>query len=397
MNDNQDFIEFDEQAENENDINNENLDFSSAVLSSNDWTTETVINQINKNNIELNPNFQRRDAWTRVRKSNFIESLILGLPIPQLVLAEKKDKRGTYIVLDGKQRLLTIRQFAALKNDEDYTQLKLHGLDIRKDLVGKSLEMMKQDALYFDDVSSFENQPIRTVVIRNWPNEEFLYHVFLRLNTGSVQLAPQELRQALHPGPFVSFIDNASADNLSLKEILKISTPDFRMRDNELLLRYISFKNFMSDYSGNIKKFLDDTCQFYNASWQEKEPIIVQQVFDFDASHQRVKEIFGIHSYRKWFAGAYEVKFNRAIFDIMIGAFSIEEVRRVSIGREDEIESAFKKLCANNYEFLSSIETTTKSLMSTYYRFMLWYSALNEILGNVCPTLIFFENRIKLG
>ncbi|QWU35636.1 DUF262 domain-containing protein [Serratia ureilytica] len=397
MNNNQDFIEFDEQAENENDIDNDDLDFSSAVLSSTDWTTETIINQINKNNIELNPSFQRRDAWTKSRKSNFIESLILGLPIPQLVLAERKDKRGTYIVLDGKQRLLTIRQFAASNSDNDYIQLKLHGLDIRKDLVGKSLETMKQDVLYFDDVSSFENQPIRTVVIRNWPNEEFLYHVFLRLNTGSVQLAPQELRQALHPGPFVSFIDNTSAENISLKEILKIDVPDFRMRDNELLLRYISFKSFMSDYSGNIKRFLDDTCEFYNINWQDTEQSIKQQVSDFDASHQRVKEIFGNHSYRKWFGGAYEVKFNRAIFDIMIGSFSIEEVRKRSLGHENEIEGAFKKLCAENYEFLSSIETTTKSLMSTYHRFMYWYSALNEILGNVCPTLTFQENRIRVG
>ncbi|WP_218672459.1 DUF262 domain-containing protein, partial [Salmonella enterica] len=101
----------------------EGTDFSAAVVSGTDWTTETIINQINKNNIQLNPDFQRRDAWDKSRKSNFIESLILGLPIPQLVLAERKEQRGAYIVLDGKQRLLSIRQFAAEKGDENYESL----------------------------------------------------------------------------------------------------------------------------------------------------------------------------------------------------------------------------------------------------------------------------------
>src|SRR5699024_7772964 len=97
------FIEDEDQRETEEDI--VGLDqalFSSAVVSGNDWTTETLINQINKGNILLNPDFQRRDAWDKKRKSRFIESLILGLPIPQIVLAESKERRGSYIVLDGK-------------------------------------------------------------------------------------------------------------------------------------------------------------------------------------------------------------------------------------------------------------------------------------------------------
>ncbi|ECR7467479.1 DUF262 domain-containing protein, partial [Salmonella enterica] len=190
---------------------------------------------------------QRRDAWDKSRKSNFIESLILGLPIPQLVLAERKEQRGAYIVLDGKQRLLSIRQFAAEKGDENYESLKLSGLEIRTDLKGKNLHDLKDDASYYNDVAAFENQPIRTVVIKNWPSEEFLYHVFLRLNTGSVQLAPQELRQALHPGPFVSFVDASAPDNEAIKNILKLKKPDFRMRDNELLLRFYALKNFLTD------------------------------------------------------------------------------------------------------------------------------------------------------
>lgn len=110
-----------------------------SVVSGTDWTAETIITQIDKGNIQLNPRFQRRDAWETTRKSQFIESLILGLPIPQLVLAESPSKRGAYIVIDGKQRLLSIRQFAAKTDDKTFSPLKLSGLTIREDLKGQTL------------------------------------------------------------------------------------------------------------------------------------------------------------------------------------------------------------------------------------------------------------------
>jgi len=66
-----------------------------AVVTATDWTIETLISQLKKRNIKLDPSFQRRDAWTAKRKSEFIESLFLGLPVPQVVLAESKDRKGS--------------------------------------------------------------------------------------------------------------------------------------------------------------------------------------------------------------------------------------------------------------------------------------------------------------
>nr|WP_294283644.1 DUF262 domain-containing protein [uncultured Chryseobacterium sp.] len=83
--------EFD--IENEDDLL-QNIDsFDQAVIWGTDWTTETINNQLNRKNIDLFPKFQRRDAWSITAKSKFIESLILGLPIPQIILAEKKDEK----------------------------------------------------------------------------------------------------------------------------------------------------------------------------------------------------------------------------------------------------------------------------------------------------------------
>ncbi|TMP39871.1 DUF262 domain-containing protein [Pseudoalteromonas rubra] len=389
------FIEDEQQKETDDDIGalDQNI-FSSAVVSANDWTTETLISQINKGNIKLNPDFQRRDAWDKKRKSKFIESLILGLPIPQVVLAESKERRGSYIVLDGKQRLLSIRQFSAESNDNVYQQLKLTGLEIREDLKNKSLDSLRSDLTLFDDLTAFENQPIRTVVIKNWPNEDFLYHVFLRLNTGSVPLSPQELRQALHPGPFVTFLDKKSSESNALKEILKLKKPDFRMRDAELLLRYFSFKNFLVDYSGTLKKFLDDTCNSLNSEWEENKGIINSQLEEFELAHNTIKSIFNGNQYRKWSGRSYESRFNRAVFDIMILSFSVEEVRKLVIGKEAEIESAYKNICSNDRQFLASIESTTKSLTATQTRISTWFNILNETLQSDLPVPQLIDNRI---
>lgn len=389
------FIEDETQLESEEDIESlEQSSFSKAVVSANDWTTETIINQINKGNIQLNPSFQRRDAWDTTRKSRFIESLILGLPVPQIVLAESKERRGAYIVLDGKQRLLSIRQFAAEENDQIYQQLKLNSLDIRSDLKGKSFVALKNDLDFFEDLSAFENQPIRTVVIKNWPAENFLYHVFLRLNTGSVPLSPQELRQALHPGPFVSFLDEESCKSTALKEILKNKKPDFRMRDAELLLRYFAFRNYLSEYSGTLKSFLDESCKVLNNKWEEKKECIQEQLINFEITHQFIKKIFGENSYRKWIGRNYETRFNRSVFDIMFLSFNDENVKELSIGKEENIEAAFKELCSNSSDFRNSIETTTKSLTATHTRISQWISKLNEVIGSNIHIPELKDNRI---
>ncbi|MEI6446149.1 MAG: DUF262 domain-containing protein, partial [Nostocales cyanobacterium ELA583] len=237
------------------------------VVSGSDWTTETIFNQLDRGNIELNPRFQRRDAWDITRKSRFIESLVLGFPVPQIVLAANRQEKGKFIVLDGKQRLLTILQFYG-GSDENISNnnntFALRNLEFRRDLIGKKYEDFKNDIFLNSELNALDNQTIRTVLIRNWPNENLLYKIFLRLNIGGTPLSPQELRQALHPGDFINWLDDQSVESKALRKIFKLSNPDPRMRDVELLLRYIGFHYFLSDYRGNLKEFLDMTCEKLN-------------------------------------------------------------------------------------------------------------------------------------
>ncbi|WP_158251897.1 DUF262 domain-containing protein [Cryobacterium sp. M15] len=104
---------------------------SSASLQGTDWTVETLLSQLRQGNIDISPAFQRRSVWNAVRMSRFIESIFVGFPIPQLVLASDKSRRGVFIVLDGKQRLSAMRRFA-LDVEVDAHPLRLTGLDLLK-------------------------------------------------------------------------------------------------------------------------------------------------------------------------------------------------------------------------------------------------------------------------
>ena len=161
------------------------------IVSGSDWTTETIFNQLVRQNIDLNPRFQRRDAWDRKRKSRFIESIILGLPIPQIVLADTKE-RGKYIVLDGKQRLLTILQFYG-KSDTGNNEFALTGLEFRPDLNGHTYKSIKENIELSQLLFDLDNQTIRTILIRNWRTESLLYKIFLRLNMENTPLSAQRI------------------------------------------------------------------------------------------------------------------------------------------------------------------------------------------------------------
>jgi hypothetical protein len=392
------FFDEDPASENEDDLEvSSPAALSTAVVTGTDWTAETLLRQLDRGNIELNPRFQRRETWDDARKSTFIESLILGLPIPQLVLAERTDQRGSYIVIDGKQRLIALRRFAAIEGDkavDDFAPLHLSKLEVRRDLEGMSLADLQDAPDHIEDVSAFENQTIRTVVVRAWPDENFLFRVFLRLNTGSMQLSPQELRQALHPGPFVDFADDRSARSEPIRKALKLTRPDFRMRDVELLIRFFGFSKFLDGYNGNLKQFLDATCGSLNDRWDSEEEQILATADACDQAITAGMEIFGDAAFRRFSAENARVPFNRAVFDVVTFYFRQPEIRSIALAKPSDVVNAFNDLCTNDNAFLESITSTTKSIPATHTRLAHWGRSLAGTLGIEIPIPGLEGNRI---
>ncbi len=384
--DDADIIAPDPNVENEEDLDPAvSKSVTEAVVTGTDWTTETILNQLNRGNIELNPRFQRRDAWDPVRKSRFIESLFLGLPIPQLVLAERPGQRGSYLVLDGKQRLLTLRQFASVPGS-DFSPLELRRLEVRSELNGKTLQDIEADGKLAADLTAFQNQTIRTVVVRNWSNQDFLYLVFLRLNTGSVPLSPQELRQALLPGPFTDFLDDFTSGSSLLQKALRVNGPDKRMRDVEVLLRFYAFDMRLKSYKGNLKPFLDETARHLNRSWSTAEETVRARAAICERAIETTFEVFGERSsFVRWNGSNYESQFNRAIFDIMTYYFKHDDIAEAARQHKPELVSAYQRLCTRDQEFLRSIQTTTKSISAIRSRLQKWRQVLVRTLDLSVP------------
>lgn len=357
--------------------------FSEAVLHAADWTVETIVAQLTRGNIEMNPRFQRRDAWSLRRKSAFIESLILGLPVPQIVLAERRGQRGKYIVLDGKQRLLSLLQFTA-NAEGAHNAFRLSGLEARSDLARKTYEALRAPA-FENDLNAFMNYTVRTVLIRNWPNFDFLHLVFLRLNTGSVTLSPQELRQAMFPGEFSNAVDDRARESVPLQTILGREMADPRMRDVELLVRFLGFHFFLPRYGGRMKTFLDETCESLNGDWQNRQPEVEAAITAFNAAADALIQVFGAEGVGR---KSNSKLFNRAIFDALAFYAANDAIRAGMLNNAAGVRAAYDETVAEP-AFLNASESDTAGVPNTLTRLTMWGEKLRGTLGMqiALPTL----------
>lgn len=370
---------FDEDVENF-DATEESIDFQltsesfgELVIAPADWTIGSLYSQIG-NQIELDPAFQRRNVWSRAAKSKFIESLFLGIPIPQILLSARSGHKNSFLVLDGKQRLLTLKEF--LENE-----FQLKGLRVLGELEGKRWNDISIDPEWADRLL---NETQRTAVIRNWPSEKILYEIFYRLNSGSVKLSPMELRMSLHPGEFLKFIIKWTETIGPLHELLSKKEPDARMNDVELAVRYLGFGMPELEYTGDLKKFLDDTCIELNRKFStgaDTRKLVEAKLDQMSKGIDAGLSILGKQKFcKKYVHGEFENRFNRAVFDVQVAALSNGEVRKLAGQQVDKFEHAFVH-ASSKPEFIKAVETTTKTAEATKARFQIFFDAIKQYLG----------------
>jgi len=170
--------------------------------------------------------FQRGFVWRKPQMDKFVESLLLGYPIPGIMLVQQVDKR--YLVLDGQQRLSTLKAFyEGIHNGEVF---KLE--NVADDFVGLTYATLSVDQRRMVDNTFIQATIVKTDGTRE--SLEAIYQVFERLNSGGTQLTAHEIRIALFPGAFVDFLGelNGAADWRTI-----YGPPSPRQRDHELLLR----------------------------------------------------------------------------------------------------------------------------------------------------------------
>lgn len=352
--------EIDPEA-NDLDINPFNPEDISIVT--NQMAMDGLIRRFLQNSIVLNPDFQRNQVWDIKKKSQLIESLMLKIPLPMFYV--QSDEDGILTVVDGLQRLSTIRDFVL---GEDYMNLKKDDGTRREELRGmgfklKGLEFWSEyeGKQFYQLPPKLQNRileaQVQVTVIHPTTPEVVRRNIFKRINTGGIQLNSQEIRNAIYAGDATKLLNELSNID-SFNQVMGNSVNRLRMQDKELILRFLSFLiRDYRDYTRTVTAdmWLGDTMIILNAmndltqidyrrlsNWKSKEPIKVKtmpkdRIMEyFDNAMKRCYRIFDEHAFRKSFAGQTKSPINRSLFEtwaFIMGRYTDEEFERLMENR----------------------------------------------------------------
>ncbi|MFG1342483.1 DUF262 domain-containing protein [Xanthobacter autotrophicus] len=250
------------------------------IASPNDFNVQTIVNFVSSGAVKI-PGFQRNFVWDIKRASRLIESILIGLPIPQIFLYQ--ETKNSFLVVDGQQRLMSIFYFvtgrfpkaakrpvlrrimdekgalpSGIIGDDTYfakfnLQLATKGPGIASRYHGQNYDTLA-------DRMSFDLRTIRNVVIKQAaPLEEpdtSVFEIFNRLNTGGVNLRPQEIRSSLYHSDFLAALHRVNL-NPVWRAITGLPDPDLHDKDVEVLLRVIALVSDGESYSEPMSGFLN--------------------------------------------------------------------------------------------------------------------------------------------
>lgn len=232
-------------------------------------------------NIILNPEFQRNLVWKSEQKCRFIESIIMGIPLPPFYVYH--DLSGKYIMVDGLQRSSTIASFL---NDG----FALEELQVLPNLNGLKFSELKTLQ------TRLEDKNLLVYVIKPSVPGEVLYDIFNRINTGGTQLTRQEIRNCIFIGNSTALLKKLSEKSVFRKAIDGGISPT-RMKDREAVLRYLAFTllPYETDYNNDMDEFLGRAMRLIN-QLSSAEISVIEDKFDKVMTH--AYRVFGTSSFR---------------------------------------------------------------------------------------------------
>jgi hypothetical protein len=330
-----------------------------------------------KGRLNVQPEFQRQFVWDEIKSSRLIESALLDIPIPIVYLSEEKD--GKENVIDGQQRLTSFFSFIDGKFP-DSKEFKLKKLNVFTELNGKKFNQLSEELQ--DKITTYK---IRVIKFKKESDGDLQFEIFARLNSGSVPLNDQELRNCVFRGKFNELLKELSQDK-DFKYLLGIATPDRRMKDRELVLRFASFHfNTYLNYAAPIKKFLNDSMEKYQNISPADETNLRNA---FKNTVQIIRSLLDKNAFKRFYRGdeknkngKWETqKFNVSLFDILMYSFAREDKNTV-FQNLDRIREALIDLMTKDQDFIDSIELSTSSKRAVLNRFDKWRFTLQAILG----------------
>lgn len=315
-------------------------------------TLDALLKRIENDEIEFDASFQRKAGlWNKKQKSQLIESIFLRIPLPAFYFDASDD--GRWLIIDGLQRVTALRQFVVDKT------LKLEEMEFFPELNGCGYDKLPR---------AFQRRIDETVInvylVNPATPANVKFNIFKRINTGGLELEPQEIRNALFQGKATVFLQKCAR----LKEFLTAtdgSVKSERMLDREFVLRFVSFCYLgLEKYTGNIDEFLNEGMKYLNrADSGLLEEICTEFVYVMKSMHSIMER----DTFRKICRDGRRRPINKAIFESW--CYVVKNLPRQHvdflISHRSEVREGYMDMCEDN-RYLYSLKAPDRR--NVYFR-----------------------------
>lgn len=307
---------------------------------------QQLVTRLQENEINLAPDFQRNLIWRRHQKTRLIESLLLKIPLP--VFYVSSDENDDWDVVDGIQRMSTIRDYVG-------GCFSLEGLEYLTRFRGKTFEDLPRRMQ-----RRIHEAELLVNIIEYGTPPEVMFNVFTRINTGGTLLNAQEIRHALYRGAWRGFLRNLAEDEPFLRATCG-SIGKGRMADRECVLRFVAFylKPWQEYATGDLDGYLRGAIDRLNRTTEEERAKIRT---DFNRAMRAAHGVFENLAFRKVYPGDTSRRpINRALFEtwsVVLARRSVREIEAI-VAHRSQLLDAFKERLSNDAAFERSISAGT--------------------------------------
>lgn len=332
------------------------------------------------------PELQRHYVWDKTEASRFIDSVLLGLPIPSIFLAKTSDEK--MLIIDGYQRIMTVYDFVTGIFSGDGKVFKLSNSEkVNKKWRGKAFSELKDSEQRKIKITTIH----AIIFIQKEPHEDdtSMYQVFERINTGGRSLFPQEIRNCVYQGKFNSLLMELN-ESSSWRTLYGLDKPDSRMRDVEFILRFFALKSLAileenTSKQISLKKFLNE---FMGSDDSKMQKVLDERQKIFLETTDCILDMFGpqaFHNVSPREGHRLIKKFNPTIYDSIMIATSLvlqsKDSNEVDMRHE---KSRMELLSDQDYQSLIKVRTTNVDRIQNRIRmalnYLYGYSDYKEIL-----------------
>ena len=317
-----------------------------------DMSLGEVMNLYKDDELKINPEFQRLFRWDITRKTRFIESILLSIPIPPIFVFQDKD--GNWELIDGLQRLSTVLEFAGVLKSPDGKKVApstLEGTKFLPSLADKCWQVWNEGDESIDKSMQMQikRARIRVEILLKESDENAKYELFQRLNTGGAQLSEQEVRNcvAVMINPELYKLLQKLSENKDFAKTVNQTDKALEKQSGvELVLRYFAFKHHPYKKGLDVHEYLDEALveisQSDKIDWENEETL-------FKKTFSLLNDSLGDTAFKRWDGANFGGKFLMSLYETI--AFGVSQ-------NLDKIESKGKE---QQKEF---IETRAKALWS---------------------------------